>query len=211
MSAVGLKLSFLGGAETVTGSKYAVEHEAIRFSSIAAYFRDSKRFASRTGRRFPSSRATSRRSSSPTPIWTTAATCRCWSSAASAAASFAHMRQPIYARSSCPTPDIYKRRTPNTRTATAFPNTSLPCPSTPKRMHRRRLCTWHRFPSNRIGHCLAGARSGFGARVISSEPPPYKLDWAGTTIVFSGDLGRYDDSTMVDPVSIDRTDHLVVA
>ena len=37
-----------------------------------------------------------------------------------------------------------------------------------------------------------------------------QLDWAGTTIVFSGDLGRYDDSTMVDPVSIDRTDYLVV-
>lgn len=37
-----------------------------------------------------------------------------------------------------------------------------------------------------------------------------QLDWAGTTIVFSGDLGRYDDLTMVDPVSIDRTDYLVV-
>jgi len=37
-----------------------------------------------------------------------------------------------------------------------------------------------------------------------------QLDWAGTTIVFSGDLGRYNDATMVDPVSIDRTDYLVV-
>lgn len=37
-----------------------------------------------------------------------------------------------------------------------------------------------------------------------------QLDWAGTTIVFSGDLGRYDDLTMVDPVSIGRTDYLVV-
>ena len=25
--------------------------------------------------------------------------------------------------------------------------------------------------------------------------------WSGITIVFSGDLGRYDDATMVDPVS----------
>ena len=37
-----------------------------------------------------------------------------------------------------------------------------------------------------------------------------QLDWAGTTIVFSGDLGRYDDATMVDPVSIDRADYLLV-
>jgi metallo-beta-lactamase family protein len=37
-----------------------------------------------------------------------------------------------------------------------------------------------------------------------------QLDWAGATIAFSGDLGRYDDRTMVDPVSIDRADYLVV-
>ena len=37
-----------------------------------------------------------------------------------------------------------------------------------------------------------------------------QLDWAGTTIVFSGDLGRYDDPIMVDPVSIEHADYLVV-
>jgi metallo-beta-lactamase family protein len=37
-----------------------------------------------------------------------------------------------------------------------------------------------------------------------------QLDWAGTTTVFSGDLGRYDDPIMVDPVSIDRADYLLV-
>ncbi len=37
-----------------------------------------------------------------------------------------------------------------------------------------------------------------------------QLDWAGRSIVFSGDLGRYDDATMVAPVEIDRTDYLVV-
>lgn len=37
-----------------------------------------------------------------------------------------------------------------------------------------------------------------------------QLDWSGTTIVFSGDLGRYDDATMVDPVPVDRADYLVV-
>ena len=37
-----------------------------------------------------------------------------------------------------------------------------------------------------------------------------QLDWAGTTTVFSGDLGRYDDPIMVDPVSIERADYLLV-
>jgi metallo-beta-lactamase family protein len=37
-----------------------------------------------------------------------------------------------------------------------------------------------------------------------------ELTWSGTTIVFSGDLGRYDDATMVDPVSVDRADYLLV-
>lgn len=37
-----------------------------------------------------------------------------------------------------------------------------------------------------------------------------QLDWSGTTIVFSGDLGRYDDATMIDPVPVDRADYLVV-
>lgn len=37
-----------------------------------------------------------------------------------------------------------------------------------------------------------------------------QLDWSGTTIVFSGDLGRYDDATMVDPAPVERADYLVV-
>jgi metallo-beta-lactamase family protein len=37
-----------------------------------------------------------------------------------------------------------------------------------------------------------------------------QLDWNGRTIVFSGDLGRYDDATMVDPVEIERADYVVV-
>jgi metallo-beta-lactamase family protein len=37
-----------------------------------------------------------------------------------------------------------------------------------------------------------------------------QLDWDGTRIVFSGDLGRYDDPIMVDPVSIEHADYLLV-
>lgn len=37
-----------------------------------------------------------------------------------------------------------------------------------------------------------------------------QLDCRDRAIVFSGDLGRYDDPIMVDPVGIDRADYLVV-
>jgi metallo-beta-lactamase family protein len=37
-----------------------------------------------------------------------------------------------------------------------------------------------------------------------------QIDWGGTTVVFSGDIGRYDDATMVDPVSVERADYLLV-
>jgi metallo-beta-lactamase family protein len=37
-----------------------------------------------------------------------------------------------------------------------------------------------------------------------------ELNWTGTTVVFSGDLGRYDDATMVDPASVERADYLLV-
>jgi metallo-beta-lactamase family protein len=37
-----------------------------------------------------------------------------------------------------------------------------------------------------------------------------ELRWSGITVVFSGDLGRYDDATMVDPASIEKADNLLV-
>jgi metallo-beta-lactamase family protein len=37
-----------------------------------------------------------------------------------------------------------------------------------------------------------------------------QLNWTGITIVFSGDLGRYDDATMVDPAPVEHADYLVV-
>lgn len=36
------------------------------------------------------------------------------------------------------------------------------------------------------------------------------LDWQGTTITFSGDIGRYDDPLMPDPQTPDRTDYLLM-
>ncbi|HLC09079.1 MAG TPA: MBL fold metallo-hydrolase [Methyloceanibacter sp.] len=37
-----------------------------------------------------------------------------------------------------------------------------------------------------------------------------QLEWGGKTLVFSGDLGRYNSATMLDPAPCDRADYLVV-
>lgn len=37
-----------------------------------------------------------------------------------------------------------------------------------------------------------------------------ELGWTGTTVLFSGDLGRYNDATMLDPEPIEHADYLVV-
>ena len=37
-----------------------------------------------------------------------------------------------------------------------------------------------------------------------------QLDWGGTTLIFSGDLGRYDSATMLDPAPCPHADYLVV-
>lgn len=37
-----------------------------------------------------------------------------------------------------------------------------------------------------------------------------EMNWDGTTIVFSGDLGRFGDDTMIDPVAVEQADYVVV-
>lgn len=53
-----------------------------------------------------------------------------------------------------------------------------------------------RPPPARVGHILGAAS--------------VQLDWNGTRVVFSGDLGRYGDAIMVDPVPVERADYLLV-
>nr|WP_237180245.1 MBL fold metallo-hydrolase [Rhodoplanes sp. Z2-YC6860] len=51
--------------------------------------------------------------------------------------------------------------------------------------------------------CLRPAGHILGAASV-------RIQWAGVTTVFSGDLGRYDDPIMVDPEPFERTDYLLV-
>ncbi len=57
----------------------------------------------------------------------------------------------------------------------------------------------------REGPCLRLHRAGHILGAASAE-----LDWQGMKIVFSGDLGRYDDPTMIAPEAVTDADYLVV-
>jgi metallo-beta-lactamase family protein len=59
-----------------------------------------------------------------------------------------------------------------------------------------RLAGGARLTLRRAGHILGAATA--------------ELDWKGARIVFSGDLGRYGDATMVDPEPVEEADYLVL-
>ncbi|MHA7775434.1 MBL fold metallo-hydrolase RNA specificity domain-containing protein [Roseibium sp. M-1] len=51
--------------------------------------------------------------------------------------------------------------------------------------------------------CFRGAGHILGAAIV-------ELQWGGTKIVFSGDLGRYGDATLLDPAPIRQADYLLI-
>ena len=59
-----------------------------------------------------------------------------------------------------------------------------------------RLAGGARLTLRRAGHILGAATA--------------EIDWKGAKVVFSGDLGRYGDATMLDPEPVEEADYLVV-
>ncbi|MDO8912595.1 MAG: MBL fold metallo-hydrolase [Phenylobacterium sp.] len=59
-----------------------------------------------------------------------------------------------------------------------------------------RLAGGARLTLRRAGHILGAATA--------------QVDWKGTKVVFSGDLGRYGDATMLDPEPVEDADYLVI-
>ena len=123
---------------------------------------------------------------------------------------FASRRTPICAASCCPTPASCRRRTPSSPTVTASRNTSRRCRST-RRTTRDAASTISRRCRSTSSHALTRSlsfRMHRAGHILGAAS--LQIEAAGTTIVFSGDLGRYNDPTMVDPVGFDRADYLVV-
>lgn len=75
-----MKLTFLGAAGTVTGSKYLIEHEGHRLLVDCGLFQGYKNLRLMNWEPFPFDPANLTPSCSRTPILTIPARCRFWSS-----------------------------------------------------------------------------------------------------------------------------------
>jgi metallo-beta-lactamase family protein len=205
-----LKLSFLGGAGTVTGSKYVVEHENHKLLVDCGLFQGYKALRLKNWAPFPIE---------PRSIGAVILT-------------HAHLdhsgylpllvkrgfRGPVFCSKA--TADLCAILLPDAghlqekdaeyanRHGFSKHKPALPLYTEADAQQALRYLTPLAFEQD---HPLPGggaARLRRAGHILGAAS--VELDWAGSTIVFSGDLGRYDDSIMVDPVSIEHADYLVV-
>ena len=206
-----LKLTFLGGAGTVTGSKYLVETRITACWSIAGFFRASRRCACATGHRFPID---------PRQIDAVLLThahldhpaiCRCWSSTAFAGPVFCSAATADFCRILLPDSGYLQEKDAEFANRHGFSKHKPALPLyTVAGCDPRRWSSSSRLPFDQDRRL---ARRGDGrwrraGHILGAAS--VQLDWAGKTIVFSGDLGRYGDAIMVDPVPVEHADYLVV-
>ena len=191
-----VKLSFLGGAGTVTGSKYLVENRGTsgsrRLRPVPGLQGAS---AQELGAASRSIRAASTPSFSPMLISTIPAICRCWSSAASPVRCSAPMQRPICARSCCPTSGHLQEKDAEFANRHGFSKHKPALPlytEEDARTRPRRYLTPMPFDQDQTLPGGAAIRLRRAGHILGAAS--IQLDWAGTTIVFSGDLGRYDDA-----------------
>lgn len=207
---MGLRLSFLGGAGTVTGSKYLVENAEHRLLIDCGLFQGFKALRLRNWNRFPVE---------PHRINAVLLT-------------HAHLDHtgylpllikqgfagPVFCSGS--TADFCEILLPDSghlqEKDAEFANRhgfSKHKPALPLYTSKDALRSLEQLKSIEFGQRLnlPGGASAFLRRaghILGAAS--IQLDWDGTTVVFSGDLGRYNDATMVDPVQVEHADYLVV-
>jgi metallo-beta-lactamase family protein len=207
---VSLKLSFLGGAGTVTGSKYLVEHADQRILVDCGLFQGFKSLRLNNWARFPVD---------PRTIDSVVLT-------------HAHLDHtgylPLLAKNgfggpafcSDATADLCGLLLPDSghlqekdaqyANRHGFSKHKPALPLYTDEDARRSLKQLAAIPFDRDHAVSAGAVARLRRAGHILGAASVQLDWLGTTLVFSGDVGRYDDPTMVDPVSVIHADFLLV-
>jgi len=207
---LGLNLSFLGGAGTVTGSKYLVEHEKHKLLVDCGLFQGFKALRLKNWAPFPVEPG-----SIDVVVLTHAHLDHCGYLPLLIKRGF---RGPVYC--SRATRDLCAILLPDAghlqekdaefanRHGFSKHKPALPLYTLEDARAALEHLTPIPFDQERTlpgGGTVRLRRSGhiLGAGSV-------QLDWAGITTVFSGDLGRYDDPVMVDPISVERADYLLV-
>ena len=207
---MGLSLSFLGGAGTVTGSKYLVEHDEHRILVDCGLFQGFKSLRLKNWAPFPVD---------PAGI-------------ASVVLTHAHIDHsgylPLLVKRGFTGPVFCSRATADlcaillpdaahlqekdaefaNRHGFSKHKPALPLYTVEDAKKALQLLTavaFEKVQSLTGGAAIRLRRAGHILGAASVQ-----LDWVGTSIVFSGDVGRYDDAIMPDPTPIDRADYLLV-
>lgn len=207
---MGLALSFLGGVGTVTGSKYLVEHEGHRILIDCGLFQGFKSLRLKNWAPFPVD---------PRSIEAIILT-------------HAHIdhsgyvpllvkrgfKGPIFCSNA--TADLCEVLLPDAaylqekdaeyanRHGFSKHKPALPLYMQENAQEALKLLTPIPFDQDKSLPDGASVRLRRAGHILGAAT--VQLDWDVTTIVFSGDLGVYADPIMVDPVSVDRTDYLLV-
>jgi len=207
---LGLNLSFLGGAGTVTGSKYLVEHEKHKLLVDCGLFQGFKALRLKNWAPFPVEPG-----SIDVVVLTHAHLDHCGYLPLLIKRGF---RGPVYC--SRATRDLCSILLPDAghlqekdaefanRHGFSKHKPALPLYTLEDARAALEHLTPIPFDQERTlpgGGTVRLRRSGhiLGAGWV-------QLDWAGITTVFSGDLGRYEDPVLVDPMSVERADYLLV-
>jgi metallo-beta-lactamase family protein len=207
---VSLKLSFLGGAGTVTGSKYLVEHADQQLLVDCGLFQGFKALRLHNWTRFPVD---------PRRI-------------AAVLLTHAHLDHsgylpllakqgfsgPVFCSSSTaefcgillPDSGHLQEKDAEFANRHGFSKHKPALALYTLEDAERSLKLLVSIPFDRPREVPGGARAHLRRAGHILGAASIQLDWAGATVVFSGDLGRYDDATMVQPVPVDRADYLLV-
>ena len=205
-----ISLTFLGGAGTVTGSKFLVEAEGRRILVDCGLFQGYKQLRERNWARFPVA---------PSSIDAVLLT-------------HAHLDHsgylPLLARNGFSGPVLC--------TTATLELCRLLLPDSGHLMeadaqfanrhgfskHKPAAPLYDREDAERSLDLLASRSFGERHSVVDGCTATFRkaghilgaasieLDWLGTRIVFSGDLGRYDDAIMVPPEPVSKADYLLV-
>jgi metallo-beta-lactamase family protein len=205
-----IDLSFLGGAGTVTGSKYLVETRGRKMLVDCGLFQGYKQLRERNWARFPVA---------PSAIEAVVLT-------------HAHLDHsgylPALVRDGFAGPILTTQATFRL-CQLLLPDSGYLMEADARfadrhgfRKHRPALPLYTELDAEQALRSFAPRAFGEPHRVIEGCTAMFRkaghilgaatvqLDCDGTRVVFSGDLGRYDSSTMVDPEPVTRADYLVV-
>ena len=198
-----------GAAGTVTGSRFLLEKGGSRILVDCGLFRGSRTCESATGNRFRFHHRASTPCCSLTPISTIRGTCPHSFEMASEARSSAPMRQWSSARS-CGATAISPGEGRSIANRHGFSRHKPALPLYTVRDAEAALPHLSPVPFNETLRLPQGPaiRLRHAGHILGAAS--IECDWDGTTIVFSGDLGRYGDAMMLDPEPVHAADYLVV-